>query len=65
MFPDLSPSVDFLHEGLFLSASGQKNLVLQNVNAPKVHVDVERVFPNNLFYLFADYGHEVFRREYY
>lgn len=65
VFPDLSPSVDFLHEGLFLSASGQKNLVLQNVNAPKVHVDVERVFPNNLFYLFADYGHEVFRREYY
>ncbi len=65
VFPNLSPSVDFAHDGLFLSASGMKKLVLENVNAEKVHVVVDRVYPNNLFYLFGDYGYEVFRKEFY
>lgn len=65
VFPNLSPNVDFAHDGLFLSASGVKKLALENVNAEKVHVVVDRVYPNNLFYLFGDYGYEVFRKEFY
>lgn len=53
--PDLDPSVAFQSEGTFLSASGNHTVNLESVNVPKVRMTIDRVYRNNLFFLF-NYG---------
>ncbi|HYN23406.1 MAG TPA: MG2 domain-containing protein, partial [Thermoanaerobaculia bacterium] len=53
--PDLEPSVAFQSEGMFLSATGNRTVNLDSVNVPKVRMAIDRVYRNNLFFLFA-YG---------
>lgn len=53
--PDLEPSVGFQSEGTFLSATGNRTVNLESVNVPKVRMTIDRVYRNNLFFLF-NYG---------
>jgi uncharacterized protein YfaS (alpha-2-macroglobulin family) len=53
--PDLEPSVDFQSQGMFLAASGNHTVAVQNVNAPKARLTIDRIYRNNLFFLFQ-YG---------
>lgn len=53
--PDLEPTVAFQSEGMFLSASGNRTVNLDSVNVPKVRMTIDRVYRNNLFFLF-NYG---------
>jgi uncharacterized protein YfaS (alpha-2-macroglobulin family) len=53
--PDLPASVDFQSQGMFLWASGQHSVALESVNVPKVKLSIDRVYLNNLFFLF-EYG---------
>jgi uncharacterized protein YfaS (alpha-2-macroglobulin family) len=53
--PDLEPSVGFQSQGLFLWSEGQHAVALEAVNAPKVRMTIDRVYLNNLFFLFQ-YG---------
>jgi uncharacterized protein YfaS (alpha-2-macroglobulin family) len=53
--PDLEPSVGFQSEGMFLSASGNRTVNVESVNVPKLRLTIDRVYRNNLFFLF-NYG---------
>ncbi|MBI9109754.1 alpha-2-macroglobulin [Maridesulfovibrio ferrireducens] len=58
--PDITPFADFTANGMFLSESGYKTLGVETINAKHVDVEVDRVFPNNLFSLFTHYGYMAF-----
>ncbi|HEY2292848.1 MAG TPA: alpha-2-macroglobulin [Thermoanaerobaculia bacterium] len=53
--PDLEPSVGFQSQGMFLWNQGQHAVALEAVNSPKVRMTIDRVYLNNLFFLF-EYG---------
>ncbi len=53
--PDLDAEVDFQSQGMFLSASGNKTIAIQTTNVPKFTLAIDRVYKNNLFFLF-EYG---------
>jgi uncharacterized protein YfaS (alpha-2-macroglobulin family) len=53
--PDLEPSVGFQSQGMFLWNQGQHAVALEAVNVPTVKMTIDRVYLNNLFFLFA-YG---------
>ncbi len=62
--PDLEPDVVFQSEGMFLAAAGNHTVNLESVNVPKVRMTIDRVYRNNLFFLFnyggfydGDYGY--------
>lgn len=52
---DLPASLDFESQGIFLSASGLRNLAIESVNVQQAQVAVDRVYLNNLFPL-IQYG---------
>ncbi len=53
--PDLEPAVGFESQGMFLSASGTKTVAVETVNVGEVRLTIDRVYLNNLFFLFQ-YG---------
>ncbi len=53
--PDLAPTVGFQSQGMFLSAAGAHAVALESVNVDRVQMTVDRVYLNNLFFLFQ-YG---------
>jgi uncharacterized protein YfaS (alpha-2-macroglobulin family) len=55
--PDLTPSVKFQSQGEFLSASGAHAVAIETVNVDTVQVNVDRVYRNNLFFLFGRYDY--------
>src|SRR5437867_1713860 len=61
--PDLQPSVDFQSQGMFLSASGYRAIALKSVNMAQARLTIDRVYRNNLFFLFGDYSYSSLYRE--
>ncbi|HEV8578081.1 MAG TPA: alpha-2-macroglobulin [Thermoanaerobaculia bacterium] len=53
--PDLEPTVGFQSQGMFLWSQGKHAVALEAVNVPKVKMTIDRVYLNNLFFLFT-YG---------
>ena len=53
--PDLEPTVGFQSQGMFLWSQGQHAVALEAVNTPEVKMTIDRVYLNNLFFLFQ-YG---------
>jgi uncharacterized protein YfaS (alpha-2-macroglobulin family) len=53
--PDLEPAVDFQSQGMFLSAAGSHTVALESVNVSSAKLTIDRVYLNNLFFLFQ-YG---------
>ncbi|HEX9945184.1 MAG TPA: MG2 domain-containing protein [Thermoanaerobaculia bacterium] len=53
--PDLEPSVAFQSQGMFLWSRGRHAVAIEAVNVPKVRMTIDRVYLNNLFFLFQ-YG---------
>ena len=53
--PDLEATADFESEGIFLSATGNHTVAIQTVNLNGFQLDIDRVYKNNLFFLF-NYG---------
>jgi len=47
---DLQPSVTFASPGIYLSSQGLKNVEINVVNVDKIHIEVEKIYPNNLLY---------------
>lgn len=64
-FSDLKPRVEFESPGMFLDAKGTQAVRLKSINVDKVDITVDRVYLNNLFFLFQSYGYSVWRDEYY
>jgi hypothetical protein len=62
--PDVPPRLDFQSQGMFLARNGAQALALQTVNVNRVELSVDRVYRNNLFLLFQNYGYSVFNGEY-
>lgn len=60
--PDLEPSVGYQSQGMFLSVSGNHTVNLESVNLPRVRMAIDRVYRNNLFFLFQYGG--FFNEEY-
>lgn len=52
---DLAPSVGFQSQGMFLWSKGRHAVALESVNVSAVRVAIDRVYLNNLFFLFQ-YG---------
>ncbi len=52
---DLDPTVGFQSQGMFLWSQGRHAVALEAVNVPKVRMTIDRVYLNNLFFLFQ-YG---------
>jgi hypothetical protein len=65
VIPDLEPSVAFESEGMFLSATGYKTVNLESINVPEVTLAVDRVYRNNLFFLFDRFSYEYEDDSYY
>jgi len=57
--PDLAPSAGFQSQGMFLSASGYRNVAVESVNVDHVELEIDRVYLNNLFALFEYHSYEV------
>ena len=53
--PDLQPTVSFQSQGMFLWNRGRHAVALEAVNVPTVKMTIDRVYLNNLFFLFS-YG---------
>jgi uncharacterized protein YfaS (alpha-2-macroglobulin family) len=53
--PDLEPAVTFQSQGMFLWSGGKHAVAMEAVNVPKVKMAIDRVYLNNLFFLFT-YG---------
>lgn len=64
-FSNLSPNIEFESAGMFLDSKGTQALNLKTINVKKVSINVDRVFLNNLSFLFQSYGYSVWRDEYY
>ncbi|MGE4555682.1 MAG: alpha-2-macroglobulin [Desulfovibrionaceae bacterium] len=58
--PDVPPRLDFQGQGMFLAREGAQALALQTVNVNRVELSIDRVYRNNLFLLFQNYGYSVF-----
>jgi uncharacterized protein YfaS (alpha-2-macroglobulin family) len=63
--PDLEPSVEFESKGMFLSAKGTHAVKLKTINLDSIELIIDRVYLNNLFFLFESYGYSVWRDNYY
>jgi uncharacterized protein YfaS (alpha-2-macroglobulin family) len=50
--PDLPASVDFESSGMYLAARGAKRVAVESVNVREIHLTLERVYRNNVLYLF-------------
>jgi uncharacterized protein YfaS (alpha-2-macroglobulin family) len=72
---DLEPLLAFQSEGMFLSASGKRNVAIDTINVPTGKLVIDRVYRNNLFFYLqaAGYsygnddedGNEPYYRAYY
>ncbi|MDR1516245.1 MAG: hypothetical protein LBS45_11175 [Synergistaceae bacterium] len=52
IFPDAEPSIFFQHNGRFLSpASEYAAIPISTINIEKLHIDVKRVYDNNVSYV--------------
>lgn len=54
--PDLDPLLDFQSEGMFLSASGKRNVAIDTINVTKAKLAIDRVYRNNLFFYLQEHG---------
>jgi uncharacterized protein YfaS (alpha-2-macroglobulin family) len=50
--PDLPASVDFESSGMYLAAQGGQRVALESVNVREIELTLERVYRNNVLYLF-------------
>ena len=57
--PNLEDEADFESDGMFLSRSGYRRVAIRTVNVSRVSLAIDRVFLNNLFFLFQYYGYAV------
>ncbi len=63
--PDMPAALEFESEGMFLSASGARALALQSVNVDSFDLVIDRVYRNNVFYLFENFGWSAWREQYF
>ena len=63
--PDLAPTLRFKHQGLFLSANGSRNLVVEAVNIRVAEMVVDRVYLNNIFSLVQHFGYQYRQTSYW
>ena len=48
---NLSPSIKFQSEGIFLPRKGSRNIAFESINVDTIKIEVEKIYLNNLFYL--------------
>lgn len=53
-FADISPQVEFASNGLFMPTSNEKNLQFLTTNLKRVHVEVKKVFSENVEQFFRN-----------
>jgi uncharacterized protein YfaS (alpha-2-macroglobulin family) len=56
LIEDLPPSVNFASPGMYLSSEGLKNVEIEVVNVDSIHIEVEKIYPNNLVYYLGEGG---------
>lgn len=54
--PDLQPLLQFQSEGMFLSASGKRNVAIDTINVSGGKLAIDRVYRNNLFFYLQSAG---------
>ena len=54
--PDLEPLLEFQSEGMFLTASGRRNVAVDSINVPAGKLVIDRVYRNNLFFYLQSAG---------
>lgn len=64
-FSNLKPTVEFESPGMFLDSRGTQAVKLNSINIDSIDLTIDRVYLNNLFFLFRSYGYSVWRDEYY
>lgn len=55
--PNLEPLLAFQSEGMFLSASGRRNVAIDTINVPDAKLVIDRVYRNNLFFYLQAAGY--------
>ena len=63
--PNLAPSLVFQSEGMFLSRTGYRTVAIESINVPGMHVAVDRIYLNNLFFLFQYFAYSYQGSTYY
>lgn len=63
--PDLPIAAGFRGEGMFLPASGSRKLGIETINVSRVTLSIDRVYRNNVLYLVAQQGHQVWQTQGY
>lgn len=64
-FSDLAPKLEFESPGMFLDSKSTQAVVLKTINMDSIELTVDRVYLNNIFFLFQSYGYSVWRDEFY
>ncbi|HVY54868.1 MAG TPA: MG2 domain-containing protein, partial [Thermodesulfobacteriota bacterium] len=64
-FADLAPKLEFESPGMFLDSKSTQAVVLKSINIDNIELTVDRVYLNNIFFLFQSYGYSVWRDEFY
>jgi uncharacterized protein YfaS (alpha-2-macroglobulin family) len=54
---DLQPVLAFQSEGMFLTASGRRNVAIDTINVTNAKLTIDRVYRNNLFFYLQSSGH--------
>jgi len=55
--PNLEPLLTFQSEGMFLAATGRRNVAIDALNVTKGKLAIDRVYRNNLFFYLQSAGH--------
>ncbi len=57
-FPDLQPKIEFASPGSYLNSDGLGNVEINVTNIDTIHIEIAKIYPNNLlFYLQDSYGY--------
>ncbi|MDP8206380.1 MAG: hypothetical protein P9L92_06940 [Candidatus Electryonea clarkiae] len=63
--PSYSPSINFTSHGTYLSKNGLKNVELETINQENVHIEVKKIYINNLVpYLHSKQNKRGYSRRY-
>ncbi|MEA2626893.1 MAG: alpha-2-macroglobulin, partial [Candidatus Binatota bacterium] len=62
---DREPAVEFESDGMFLARTGYRTIALESVNVPEIQVTVDRVYRNNVFFLFENFGYSAWNETFY
>ncbi len=62
---DLEPSVSFKNKGIYLPLKGARKISVESVNLKEIHVEIEKIYLNNIVTMLKQYDPDYYYDYYY